>query len=147
MSYLRQIMQRLHDRSSAEPAVDGGGPTRLEEHLALYAIRLQGCSDAMLDYEAAWLEQHIETLELCSHQPAMVAGAGGSQRVERLLQESHRFRQLLDQCRDARGLAQAGAVAAVVATEHAWELSDPALRQAWGFPDTAAAEPPTQPSA
>jgi hypothetical protein len=139
MSYLRQIMRRLHDRSAADPPEGPGEPARLEEHLEAYAARLRDCSDAMLDYEAAWLERHIETLELCARQPAMLASVGGAVRVERLLQESRRFRQLLEQCRQERGLAEARPRAAVVATEHAWELSDPSLRRAWGF----GADPPT----
>lgn len=135
MSYLRQIMQRLHDRSTAPaPADRSGDPAVLEEHLKLYAARLADCSDAMLHYEGAWLEQHIETLELCARQPTMLASAGGVERVERLLQESLRFRQLLERCREGRGMTDRGARAAVVASEHAWELSDPGLRRAWGFP-------------
>jgi hypothetical protein len=145
MSYLRQIMQRLHDRSAAEPPAAPAESARIEQHLELYAARLEACSDAMLDYEAAWLEQHIETLELCGSQPLMLASAGGSQRVERLLQESQRFRRLLELCRRSRGLAPVGSRAAVVATEHAWELSDPSLRRAWGFPAGPGGEPPAAP--
>ena len=97
----------------------------------------------MLDYEVAWLDQHIETLELCFRQPAMLASAGGAQRVGRLLEESLRFRRLLEQCRRSRGLGEAVTRASVLATEHAWELTDPSLRRAWGFP----AAPPTDPAA
>ncbi|MCP9785045.1 hypothetical protein [Cyanobium sp. N5-Cardenillas] len=144
MSYLRQIMQRLHDRSTPLPTAERGeAPGRLEEHLALYGARLQACSDAMLQYEAAWLDQHIETLELCGSQPTMQASAGGAERVQALLQESLCFRQRLESCRRQRGLEGHGVRAAVVASEHAWELTDPALRRAWGFP----AEPPAGPAA
>ncbi len=144
MSYLRQIMQRLHDRSTATPQGERGeAPARLEEHLELYGARLQACSDAMLQYEAAWLEQHIETLELCGRQPTMLASAGGAERVEALLQESLCFRQRLELQRRERGLPEEGIRAAVVASEHAWELSDPALRRAWGFPT----DPPGGPGA
>lgn len=144
MSYLRQIMQRLHDRSTPLPTAERGeAPARLEEHLELYGARLEACSDAMLLYEAAWLEQHIETLELCGSQPTMLASAGGAERVQALLQESLCFRQRLDLCRRQRGLEGDGVRAAVVASEHAWELTDSALRRAWGFPE----EPPTGPAA
>ncbi|MCT0206607.1 hypothetical protein [Synechococcus sp. CS-1332] len=140
MSYLRQIMQRLHDRSTPLPMAERGeAQGRLDEHLALYGARLESCSDAMLQYEAAWLEQHIETLELCGSQPTMLASAGGAERVQALLQESLRFRERLELCRGQRGLEGDGVRAAVVASEHAWELSDPALRRAWGFPT----DPPT----
>jgi hypothetical protein len=142
MSYLRQIMQRLHDRSTPWPAAERGeAPGRLEEHLALYGARLDACSDAMLQYEAAWLEQHIETLELCGRQPTMLASAGGPERVQALLHESLCFRQRLELQRRERGLPEDRVRAAVVASEHAWELTDPALRRAWGFP----AELPTAP--
>ncbi len=140
MSYLRQIMQRLHDRSTPLPTAERGeSQGRLEEHLALYGARLEACSDAMLLYEAAWLDQHIETLELCGSQPTMLASAGGGERVEALLQESLCFRQRLELCRRQRGLGGDGVRAAVVPNEHAWELTDPALRRAWGFP----VEPPS----
>jgi hypothetical protein len=133
MSYLRQIMERLRERSTPQPRPERDDSGLLEEHLCLYATQLEDCSDAMLDYEAAWLEQHIETLELCAREPTMAAGAGGAQHVERLLEESRRFSRLLDQKRLARGLTERTVHAAVVASEHAWELSDPALRRAWGF--------------
>jgi len=144
MSYLRQIMQRLHDRSSQRPPAEPADPpARLEEHLRIYGERLAACSNAMLDYEQVWLEQHLETLELCAREPTMRQSAGGAERVELLLQESRRFRELLESRRRERGLATAGMRAAVMAGEHAWELSDPALRRAWGFPN----DPPTGPGA
>ncbi|KEF42225.1 MAG: hypothetical protein ER33_06800 [Cyanobium sp. CACIAM 14] len=134
MSYLRQIMERLRDRSPSPPQDRRSDDALLEEHLRLYGSQLEACSDAMLDYEAAWLEQHIETLELCAREPTMQAGAGGAQHVEQLLEESRRFRRLLNRHRHERGLGYRAVHATVVASEHAWELSDPALRRAWGFP-------------
>lgn len=133
MSYLREIMQRLNSRTAAEAEVEPTPSPRLEAHLEDYRQRLLACTPAMLRYEDAWLEQHLETLELCLTQPGMLSTAGGPARVKILLEESRRFRELLDQrCRELE-LAPARHRAAVVASEHAWELSHPGLRSQWGL--------------
>jgi len=140
MSYLRQIMQRLQSRSVPlpEPA-DAGG--LLEEHLEAYRANLERCSDAMLQYEWAWLEQHLETLELCAVDPGMLASLGGVNRLHRLLEESRRFQDLLERRLADRGLEVARHRAGIIASEHAWELTDSSLRRAWGF-----AEEPSAPA-
>jgi hypothetical protein len=142
MSYLRQIMQRLQARSTTPPlpeAADDSG--LLEEHLRLYAQNLERCTEAMLQYECAWLEQHLETLELCGVEPGMLASIGGVNRLHRLLEESRRFQTLLERRMADLGLEAARHRAGIIASEHAWELTDPALRRAWGFPVVEAQAP------
>ncbi|MEB3170946.1 MAG: hypothetical protein VKK43_06200 [Synechococcaceae cyanobacterium] len=136
MSYLRQIMQRLNARTAA--TTPGQAPAAapsplLERHLADYDAQLAACSPAMLQYEWAWIEQHLDTLTLARSTPAMLAAAGGPAHLEALLEESRRFRTLLEQRFAAAGLTPAAHRHAVVATEHAWELSPPELRRQWGF--------------
>jgi len=139
MSYLRQIMQRLNQRAASSAALaPGEAPAAapsplLERHLADYDAQLAGCSPAMLQYEWAWIEQHLDTLTLARSTPAMLAAAGGPAHLEALLEESHRFRTLLEQRFAAAGLTPATHRHTVVATEHAWELSQPGLRRQWGF--------------
>ena len=135
MSYLRQIMQRLNARTAAPPAeAPAAAPSPLlERHLADYDAHLAACSPAMLQYEWAWIEQHLDTLTLARSTPAMLAAAGGPAHLEALLEESRRFRALLEQRFAAAALTPAAHRHTVVATEHAWELSQPELRRQWGF--------------
>ena len=135
MSYLRQIMQRLNARTAAPPAeAPAAAPSPLlERHLADYDAHLAACSPAMLQYEWAWIEQHLDTLTLARATPAMLAAAGGPAHLEALLEQSRRFRALLEQRFAAAALTPAAHRHTVVATEHAWELSQPELRRQWGF--------------
>jgi hypothetical protein len=134
MSYLREIMQRLRARHNDQEEVDPPQATSLlEAHLDHYRLQLQRCGSAMLQYEWAWMEEHINSLELCLTQPGMVSTAGGAARVQALLAESHRFQELLEDQFTTRGLIPSRHRAAVVATEHAWELSQEQTRRLWGI--------------
>jgi len=146
MSYLRQIMQRLNARAAAtalsatsSPPAAGGEASAtapsplLERHLADYDAHLAACSPAMLQYEWAWIEQHLDTLTLARTTPAMLEAAGGPAHLEVLLEESRRFRALLEKRIAAGGLIPASHRHTVLATEHAWELTHPDLRRQWGF--------------
>lgn len=140
MSYLREIMQRFQTARSAQHPEDPqaqsrppAAPQRLEQHLAWYRDQLLACSPAMLRYEWAWLEEHIDALELCSSRPEMVPGAGGGTRVRSLLEESLRFRDLLQERMAAGSVEPALHRGTLVPTEHAWELSQPEIRRQWGF--------------
>jgi hypothetical protein len=147
VSYLREIMQRLNARHAAQDPPADAEPAHLEAHLSDYRNRLLGCSPAMLQYERAWLEEHIATLELCCTDATMARSAGGVARVKTLLEESRRFQELLDARVSDLGLEPVRHRAAVVPSEHAWELSQPALRRQWGIdspcpdPEASAAEP------
>jgi hypothetical protein len=134
MSYLRDIMQRLNAASAQQAADQGAGADPLLGlHSRHYAEQLRACSDAMLRYELAWLEQHREALELCRVQPEMLQVAGGERHLQRMLQETEQFEQLLEAEIASRGLSPDPHRHAVVANEHAWELSQAAIRQAWGI--------------
>ncbi len=128
MSYLREIMQRLTSRRPAAM------PDRVQRlHVDDYLSRLQRCSEPMLQYEWAWLEEHIEALDLCRSQPGMAEAAGGAAHVASLLEESRRFRDLLGAEMDRRGVAAAVHRHTLVPTEHSWELTDAAIRARWGI--------------
>ena len=142
MSYLREIMRRLHTRhddrsgesgpreSIRSEAQDGD---HLKGHLDRYRRNLIRCSPPMLQYEWAWLEEHLATLELCRSQPDMARTAGGRSRVEHMLEESLQFQSLLQEHMTAGGVAVSRHRSATVATDHAWELSDPAILSQWGI--------------
>jgi len=141
MSYLREIMQRFQAARSAdqppeaETETKAGNRTeahrrRLEEHLAWYRDQLLACSPAMLRYEWAWLEEHIDALELCSSRPERMPAAA---RVRSLLEESLRFRDLLQERMAAGSVDPALHRGTLVSSEHAWELSQPEIRRQWGI--------------
>lgn len=141
MSYLREIMHRLRERSGAsesgrEPAAVAYSPLServLEEHLHSYRQCLQSCSDAMLPYEWAWLEDHLATLQLSSGQGSMQKVLGGPQRVADLLRETRCFQAEVRGELERRGLEHGNRTAPLAAQEHAWELSNPAIRLEWGI--------------
>lgn len=141
MSYLREIMVRLRERSGAGES--GHTPPTvpytplservLEGHLQSYREHLRACSDAMLRYEWAWLADHLATLQLSSGQGAMQKVLGGPQRVTDLLGETRSFQAELRQELDRRDLEPGNRTAPVAAQEHAWELSNQAIRLEWGI--------------
>ena len=137
MSYLREIMQRLNEghAGTADQQVAAAvppGPLQ-QAHLADYVEKLAGCTPAMLQYEWAWLEEHIEGLELCGRQPEMAATAGGAAHVQRLLAESRQFQELLMQEMEQREVRPPLHRHTLVPTEHSWELTNPDIRRQWGI--------------
>ena len=136
MSYLREIMQRL---TAAQAAAAEAAPAEVPAnpllglHSRQYAEQLAACSEAMLHYELAWLEQHREALELCRVNPEMLQVAGGERHLAQMLEETEQFEALLAAEIDRRGLAPDPHRHAVVANEHAWELSHAAICEAWGI--------------
>jgi hypothetical protein len=131
MSYLREIMQRL-TAAQAAPAEAPGHPL-MGLHSRQYAEQLVACTEAMLHYELAWLEQHRQALELCRVNPGMLQVAGGERHLARMLEDTEQFEALLAAELERRGLAPDPHRHTVVANEHAWELSHAAICQAWGI--------------
>jgi hypothetical protein len=133
-------MQRVPASRSAQhpedPQAQSRPPAdrhRLVERLPWDRDQLLACSPAMLRYEWAWLEEHIDALELCSSRPEMMPGAAGAARVRSLLEESLRFRDLLHERMAAASVDPALHRGTLVSTEHAWELSQPEIRRQWGI--------------
>ena len=137
MSYLREIMQRLTAaQGQSAQAADAGSPSHGLPSRQ-YAEQLAACSEAMLQYELAWLEQHRQALELCRVKPEMLQVAGGERHLAQMLEETERFEALLAAEVERRGLAPDPHRHTVVANEHAWELSHAAICQAWGIESPA----------
>jgi hypothetical protein len=105
MSHLRDIMRRLAANRSDRAAPTPPPPTAPD--LASYRQRLRSCSKPMLDYEWTWLHQSLELDQPCL------------QAVEEECQE--------------RGLTPMRHPLAVAMGEHAWEVSNAAIRTSWGF--------------
>ena len=141
MSYLREIMQRLNERlASEQPAAEIPAAAATEREQPLlglqarhYGERLRSCTAPMLQYEALWLEQHLEALELCRVKPEMLQVTGGRRHLEAMLAETRTFLALLTEEMARRGLVADPHHHTVVASEHAWELTNPSIRQQWGI--------------
>lgn len=137
MSHLRNIMQKLAQvqpdgkRSAQSPPA--GDTELLRLHVGEYQQRLVHCSAAMLQYEWAWLEEHIADLELCLTQPEMLHILGGKTHVEQLLLESHSCQAILQTTMLTRGVEPARHPQAVVGGEHAWEIRQDSVKQMWGL--------------
>ena len=102
-------------------------------HVAAYQERLDACTIPMLQYEWAWLEEYIVSLELCQRQPEMLETAGGKTHVDQLLQESQQCQAALQTTMNSRGVEPARHSHAVVMGEHAWEIRQETIKQLWGI--------------
>lgn len=97
------------------------------------------CSDAMLQYEWAWMHGRLSALSQCridanGDAPATAASACPPEaRLTALLTESQLFQTLLLQEFTSRGLRPLPPLGPVVASEEAWEITSASVRQAWGI--------------
>ena len=139
MSHLRDIMQRLaaHEVAATSPTAPFPQAARDMED---YRQQLRGCTPAMLSYEWTWLHQHLEDLALCSAHPPMREAAGGSQRVEQLMEQARTCLEALQTECELRQLTPVRQPHSVATGEHAWDVSNPAIRSCWGL--DAKAKPP-----
>ena len=100
MSNLRRIMQRLADSQSSQPTKannpDSGSVVPSKIYIHEFQKKLGMCTDAMLQYEWAWLEEHAEDLELCLSHSEMTDTLGGTSQVERLLLEDKEYKVELE---------------------------------------------------
>jgi hypothetical protein len=137
MSNLRKIMQRLaesQERGMLNRAYDKQQFSEMVKYLVdEYISKLEECTPAMLQYEWCWLQEHIETLELCLAHPAMCEEIGGLARARELLEESRGFQQALEDVFRRRMIHPMNAAHPVVANEHAWEISQESIKKDWGI--------------
>jgi hypothetical protein len=115
-----------------------------------YRDNLARCSDAMLQYEWAWMKDRLTALLRCraaaqaAVRPGTQAGASSPPPAEarrcpqegelkRLLGESQLCHRLLRQEFACRGLRPLPPRGPVVASEEAWEITSSSVRQAWGI--------------
>ena len=139
MSYLREIMQRISIRHAEgeEPHDLARSDESATGLISKYQDNLKACSQAMLDYEWAWLELHLEDLQLCRSNPTMLKAVGGERHLAALISEAEGCRQLLKDAFDALGADPYRHPHSVATGEHAWELTNPKLRNSWGLPASA----------
>lgn len=134
MSTLREIMQRLAEVDSKRTKGNQADFSELLKcHVDEYQSKLETCTPAMLQYEWTWLLEHIEALELCLAQPTMCHQLGGLTRVESLVEESKQFQIALEEMFHQRMIHPARSPHPVNPVEHAWEVSEDRIKQAWGI--------------
>jgi hypothetical protein len=129
VSHLREIMRRL----GAGGGGSGSGSAATIALQADYHRHLPACTPAMLHYEWTWLEQHLEALTLALAQPSMCATLGGEARVRALLAEGEACRELLRRRLEDLGESAGQRHGPVLAGDHAWEISHPAICDHWGM--------------
>lgn len=136
MSYLRQIMQKLAQAdASNKPRKPTGdiGTKHHSQHVADYQAKLQTCNPAMLQYEWCWLQQQIESLQLCLANTTMSVELGGHDQVLRLLKESEECKTLLADRMHKLGVGPPQHNHSILPGEHAWEVTHATIQQNWGF--------------
>lgn len=137
MSHLRSIMQKLalgQEEGSIQP--DASNTVKddvIRLHVADYQDALKVCTPSMLQYEWAWLEDHLESLGLCLSQPQMLQAMGGTPHVERLLAESRQCQTALRVQMEERNVEPPTHLPTMPTSEHAWEISQENVKQLWGF--------------
>lgn len=131
MQRLAQTQPEIHQA----PTPSSGHPhgDRLRQQVEAYQRHLADCTPAMLQYEWAWLDQHIADLELCLSQPEMLVTAGGPAAVSQRLTESRQCQMALERTMCQRGVEPALHGHAVASGEHAWELREETIKQLWGW--------------
>ncbi|MFN9546059.1 MAG: hypothetical protein ACK6AD_03165 [Cyanobacteriota bacterium] len=137
MNHLRKIMQKLAQAqpdASRHPDMSSATSTEIMRlHVEEYQRELARCTAAMLQYEWAWLDDYITSLNLCLAQPDMLQAAGGKSHVEQLLLESQQCQALLQATMKNRKVEPASPSHAVAIGEHAWELRQESIKRLWGL--------------
>lgn len=95
-----------------------------------YRDNLALCTEAMLQYEWAWMKGRLAALVRCRTDAGRDPQNG---ELQKLLRESRLCHSLLRQEFAGRGLRPRPARGPVVASEEAWEITSSSVRQAWGI--------------
>jgi len=129
MSFLSDVIQIL--KSSG--GIDSMSKEAMNCHASCYRENLRSSSDAMLQYEWAWLEEHVQALRRSHLQPELIRSLGGEANVKILISECVLFQLILQAEFGRRHLAPLGSAAAIVPTEEAWEITSLKVKQDWGI--------------
>jgi len=171
MSLLQPILEQLQQERRAKaplpwqetnhwvgfaaPERDGSGSddqlrsSALGCHASWYRDNLADCSEAMLQYEWAWINQRIDALDrqrtqessplslvadsshAKSDEPDPPAPLHGS--LAEHLAESQLFLNLLLREFAVRGMRPSTPKAAVIPSEEAWEITSKLVKEEWGI--------------
>ncbi len=129
MSFLSESVQLHHGVGG----VAGLSKGAIKCHASCYRENLARCSDPMLQYERAWLQEQLRALRNVQGQPAQMARLGGEERLNGLVSQSVLFQLLLQNEFARRGLEPREPPAPVVAAEEAWEITSVQVKRDWGI--------------
>lgn len=137
MSHLREIMQKLaqahRELQSGKMDDSSAASELLKANLDEYLSKIKACNTGMLQYEWAWLNEHIDALQLCVCQPEMWREIGGHGHAERLLAESKQQRSALEELFKKRGIHPAAHHHEIHPGEHAWDVRSEISKRNWGM--------------
>ncbi|KEF42294.1 MAG: hypothetical protein ER33_06325 [Cyanobium sp. CACIAM 14] len=129
MSFLSEAVQHPQGAGGAAGLSEGA----IKCQAGCYRENLVRCSDPMLQYEWAWLQQQQRVLRDFQGQPEMMARLGGEQRLNGLVSQSVLFQLLLQNEFARRGLEPRESPGPVVAAEEAWEITSVQVKREWGI--------------
>jgi hypothetical protein len=129
VSFLSEAVQLLQGAGVAAGLSEGA----IKCQAGCYRENLARCSDPMLQYEWAWLQEQLRALRDWQSQPAMLARLGGEQRLNGLVSQSVLFQLLLQNEFARRGLEPRDPPGPVVAAEEAWEITSVQVKRDWGI--------------
>lgn len=131
MSLLTDSHARLVRMARPRPLSAG----TLRCHRQCYRDHLERCSDAMLQYEWAWIHEQVDHLRRCFLDPDGMNRWGGRLRVQILLEEAVMLLGVIERVFQQRQLVPLVSRPGVVPSEEAWEITSLAVKQAWGIQD------------
>jgi hypothetical protein len=129
MSFLSDVIQIL----KASGGIDNMKKEAMNCHASCYRDNLHHCNDAMLQYEWAWLEEHVQALRRSQLQPEVMTSLGGVENVKILISECVLFQLILQEEFGRRHLSPLGSHASIVPSEEAWEITSLKVKQDWGI--------------
>jgi len=129
MSFLSDVIQIL----KSSRGINTMSKEAMNTHAACYRENLRGCNDAMLQYEWAWLEEHVQALRRNQLQPELMVSLGGEDNVKILISECVLFQLILQEEFGRRRLTPRGTSAPIVPSEEAWEITSLKVKQDWGI--------------
>jgi hypothetical protein len=129
MSFLSDVIQIL----KASGGIDTMTKEAMNCHASCYRENLHSCTDAMLQYEWAWLDEHVQALRRSQLQPEVMTSLGGEENVKILISECVLFQLILQEAFGRRHLSPLGSHAPIVPSEEAWEITSLKVKQDWGI--------------
>jgi hypothetical protein len=129
MSFLSDVLRLLQSSD---------GPRRLSAeamkcHASCYRENLRRCTEPMLQYEWAWLQERLAALRSCQGDAALLSRLGGIEQVNLVISECVLFQLLLQEEFGRRRLTPRPVDAPLVPSEEAWEITSLKVKQDWGI--------------
>lgn len=129
MSFLSDAIRILSSSEGKESLTT----ETLRCHASCYRENLRSSSDAMLQYEWAWLHENLQRLRHWRHQPGEEPRAYDVLHLNTLISECVLFQLLLQEEFSRRGLRPRSTHPPVIPSEEAWEITSLQVKRDWGI--------------